>query len=196
MNGTPTSVTMSVGALGGGGIIDFINWILSLKGIPSMPPGAGTGLLTILAAGYHIISLGFGKKIAAAGPSIAALCLISGMSFGIAACSSTVDQAVTDKAQADAAIAAPATQTGIALACAGFQIADLGFKEIAVPALGIDAGGQDIEAQAIAMIGKVCTPPYPQSTNDVLKMIADATALLLQAKSAVHATAISAPGSQ
>lgn len=130
---------------------------------------------------------------AAAAPAAAPAAAVL-LAIGLSACAGAADQAVADKAKADAAVAAPGTQTGIALACAGFQIADLGFREIAVPALKVDAAGQDIEAKAMAQIGNVCTPPYPQSTDDVLKKIADATAMLLQAKSAAHAAAGPATG--
>lgn len=56
-----STTTLTVGAVGASGIGDFINYLLSLRGIPAMPPGAMTGLLTVLAGGYHLLALFFPK---------------------------------------------------------------------------------------------------------------------------------------
>lgn len=102
----------------------------------------------------------------------------------VAACS----QATTAVQTADTAIAAPQTQADIALACAAIKVADMGFQ-IAVQAGSVDAGMLATEQQVVAGITKVCTPPYPQNTVDVVKTIFGAAAQVSGLTSNAHAAA-------
>lgn len=90
--------------------------------------------------------------------------------------------------QADTAIAAPQTQTDIALACSAVQIADAGFQ-IAVKAGYVDAGGLAIEKTAMAGIAAACSPPYPVNTTDVIKVVFSAAAQVSGLTATAHAAA-------
>ena len=86
-------------------------------------------------------------------------------------------QVTTAKQSADTAIASPQGQSDILLACWGVKALEA--VDDGLTAAGkIPASAQPGITAGRAALDKLCTPPYPQSTDDIVKAVLSQSAQL------------------